>query len=37
MSFSGAPAKTKKQAEKNAALAAWVALKQSIVSLLIFF
>jgi type IV secretory pathway TrbL component len=35
MSFSGEPAKTKRQAEKNAALAAWTALKQSIVSFLI--
>ncbi|GFY94819.1 dsRNA-binding protein 3 [Actinidia rufa] len=29
MSFSGEPAKTKKQAQKNAAIAAWSALKQS--------
>lgn len=29
MSFNGEPAKTKKQAEKNAAMAAWSALKQS--------
>ena len=28
MSFSGEPAKTKKQAQKNAAMAAWSALKQ---------
>lgn len=28
MSFTGEPAKTKKQAEKNAAMAAWSALKQ---------
>ncbi|KAJ4778898.1 hypothetical protein LUZ62_063155 [Rhynchospora pubera] len=28
MSFSGEPAKTKKQAEKNAAMAAWASLKQ---------
>ncbi|XAR52511.1 hypothetical protein NMG60_11020638 [Bertholletia excelsa] len=28
MSFSGEPAKTKKQAQKNAAMAAWTALKQ---------
>ncbi|KAM0935972.1 putative double-stranded RNA-binding domain-containing protein [Dioscorea sansibarensis] len=28
MSFNGEPAKTKKQAEKNAAMAAWSALKQ---------
>lgn len=30
MSFSGEAAKTKKQAEKNAAIAAWSALKQGI-------
>jgi hypothetical protein len=35
MSFIGEPAKTKKQAEKNSALAAWEALKQSIASFLI--
>jgi dsRNA-specific ribonuclease len=29
MSFAGDPAKTKKQAEKNAAMAAWSSLKQS--------
>ncbi|KAG1363543.1 double-stranded RNA-binding protein 3 [Cocos nucifera] len=29
MSFAGEPAKTKKQAEKNAAMAAWSALKQT--------
>ncbi|KAK9121169.1 hypothetical protein Syun_018786 [Stephania yunnanensis] len=28
LKFNGAPAKTKKQAEKNAAMAAWAALKQ---------
>lgn len=28
MTFSGEPAKTKKQAQKNAAIAAWSALKQ---------
>ena len=28
MSFKGEPAKTKKQAQKNSALAAWSALKQ---------
>lgn len=29
MSFNGEPAKTKKQAEKNAAIAAWFSLKKS--------
>ena len=29
MNFTGEPAKTKKQAEKNAAIAAWSALKRS--------
>ena len=29
MSFNGDPAKTKKQAQKNAAMTAWSALKQS--------
>lgn len=29
MNFAGEPAKTKKQAEKNAAMAAWSTLKQS--------
>lgn len=29
MNFAGEPAKTKKQAEKNAAMTAWSALKQS--------
>jgi hypothetical protein len=28
LTFSGEAAKTKKQAEKNAAMAAWLALKQ---------
>ncbi|KAL2942387.1 Double-stranded RNA-binding protein 2 [Bienertia sinuspersici] len=30
MTFTGEPAKTKKQAQKNAAMAAWSALKQSV-------
>lgn len=29
MSFTGIPARTKKQAQKNAAMAAWSALKRS--------
>lgn len=40
MSFSGEAAKTKKQAEKNAAIAAWSALKRSkknVLTFLFFF
>lgn len=39
MSFSGEPAKTKKQAQKSAAMAAWFALKKGmhLFSPLIFF
>lgn len=36
MNFTGEAAKTKKQAEKNAAIAAWSALKRSKFSLPIF-
>ncbi|KAJ8771961.1 hypothetical protein K2173_027138 [Erythroxylum novogranatense] len=36
MSFTGDPAKTKKQAEKNAAIAAWSALKTSTIFIFIF-
>ena len=36
MSFTGEPAKTKKQAQKNAALAAWSALKKSMFFSLFF-
>lgn len=36
MNFTGEPAKTKKQAEKNAAIAAWSALKRSKLPFLIF-
>lgn len=33
MSFTGEPAKTKKQAEKNAAISAWSSLKKSMFSI----
>ena len=35
MSFSGEPAKTKKQAQKSAAMAAWFSLKESMYQLLV--
>ncbi|KAL2942385.1 Double-stranded RNA-binding protein 2 [Bienertia sinuspersici] len=37
MTFTGEPAKTKKQAQKNAAMAAWSALKQSVTLVAIAF
>lgn len=37
MNFTGEPAKTKKQAEKNAAIAAWSALRRSKFFISIYF
>lgn len=37
MSFTGEPAKTKKQAQKNAAMAAWSALKRCMFFFPIYF
>ena len=36
MSFAGEPAKSKKQAEKNAAMVAWASLKQRELKLTFF-